>query len=388
LALGKAETTTPLPQFFRPFDHALKIYQRVGERVTLPPTPLRATMPAGAAPAFLRGSHPTGTPRLLPPADPPLQARDAIATYIGGASVGVVVVDRNYDIVAINLAARTMLQIHGVGVGSDFIHLLGPMGATFRGMIDAVLGGATAEPEVLLAQDPVTGLDRWLQISCYTERAAAAFGQTVGIVIADVTRYEARLHETERAATRADEVSERLKAVLAANDELSIMNADLRTYNEHLLINAEEAASANEEIETLNEEMQATNEELETLNEELQATVEELNTTNDELESRSADLERANSATQAQVDTSEARRRVLETALRRLAPLFAITDGDGNVSAASPDFPTAEGLSEVAGRWWQNEQEFEWRGNRYRVHARPLDEQDHALLLVTLQEIS
>jgi two-component system, chemotaxis family, CheB/CheR fusion protein len=37
--------------------------------------------------------------------------------------VGVVVVDRRYDIQAINPAARALLGIHGAAIGADFVHL-------------------------------------------------------------------------------------------------------------------------------------------------------------------------------------------------------------------------------------------------------------------------
>ena len=172
-------------------------------------------------------------------------------------------------------------------------------------------------------------------------------GETVGIVIVDVTRYERKLaeadaevkhlqYEAREQEQRAEELSARVKAMLNANDELTALNAELRTYNEQLLINAEESASSNEEVETLNEEMQATNEELETLNEELQATVEELNTTNDELEARSRELEQANATKQAEVERAEAQRTATALALGTLAPLCVVLNEQGELFYAGP----------------------------------------------------
>jgi two-component system, chemotaxis family, CheB/CheR fusion protein len=337
LVLGKAESTTPLPQFFKLINSALKIYEREGERVMLPPTRLKDTAPEAPLPAFLGNS--ARDARTMHNANELMHqpAQDIVAAYISASVIGVVVVDRNYDIIDINSAARAMLQIHGVGVGSDLIHLVPAAGAKLRSMIDAALAGESVEPAVVLAKDPVTGIDRWLQINCSSQRMMNSVNaETVGIIIVDVTRYERKIADAEADTTRAVELSTRIKGMLAANDELTAVNAELRTYNEQLLINAEEAASSNEEIETLNEEMQATNEELETLNEELQATVEELNTTNDELEARSQELEHANAAKQAQVEKAESERLALSFALANLAPPCAVLNSQGELCYIAP----------------------------------------------------
>ena len=398
LVLGKAESTTPLPQFFNIYNSSLKIYQREGERLMLPPTPLKDRAQAAPVPNFLRGAgmheHRSGH-RIENQVAP---SRDAVTAYIGGSAVGAVIVDRNYDIVAINSAARAMLQIHGVGVGSDLIHMLPSIGPTLRPMIDAVLMGETIEPAVVRSKDP--GIDRWLQITCYSERGTVStLGETVGIVIVDVTRYETKLQDAERAfrerdaaiteyESRIDEMTARLKAVLTANDELTSMNADLRTYNEQLLIDTEEAASANEEIETLNEEMQATNEELETLNEELQATVEELNTTNDELEARSTELERTNLEKEAQVERSESQRRAMVLALESLAPSSILVGSHGDVYAAPQNLQDVVAAISPAERWWLKPSTIRLSdGRTYRTSVRLLDGVATDLRLVTLEQV-
>ncbi len=396
LVLGKAESTTPVPQYFKLVNSALKIYEREGERVLLPPTRLKDTVQQAPLPTFLGNS--VRELRMMHNANEPTRApsQDVVAAYMNGSVIGVVVVDRNYDIIAINSAARAMLQIHGVGVGSDLIHLLPSMGAKLRTMIDAVLTGEAVEPAVLLAKDPVTGIDRWLQVYCSSQRVmGSSFGETVGVVIVDVTRYERRISDVEsdcsrmRAemqehVSRAEELSARVKAMLNANEELTAMNAELRTYNEQLLINAEEAASSNEEIETLNEEMQATNEELETLNEELQATVEELNTTNDELEARSAELEEANAVKQADVDKAEAERIALSLALNSMAPLCAVLNPKGDVYYIAP---AVSELTNGEGRkaWWREPSLLTMaNGTRYSTKIGRLD---GGLTLVTFEAV-
>lgn len=396
LVLGKAESTTPVPQYFKVVNAGLKIYEREGERVLLPPTRLRDTAHAPPLPTFLGNSARELRIMHSPNESSRAPSQDIVASYVNGSVIGVVVVDRNYDIVAINSAARAMLQIHGVGIGSDLIHLLPSMGGKIRAMIDTVLTGETVEPTVLLAKDPVTGIDRWLQVHCSTQRSpGTGFGDTVGLIIVDVTRYERKIFdvETEAArirvevqehATREKELSARIRGMLSANEELIAMNAELRTYNEQLLINAEEAASSNEEIETLNEEMQATNEELETLNEELQATVEELNTTNDELEARSAELEEANSAKQAEIDKAQAERRALSLALNNVAPLCAVVNTKGDVYYIAPAVAELT-KGEVDGAWWRESSVLTLsNGHRYSTKVGNLD---GGLTLVTFEPV-
>ena len=392
LVLGKAESTTPLPQLFKSTNAGLKIYEREGERLMLPTPRLKDTSPTGAfgvpreAMKDARTVH-----KVNDPPRPPTQ--DVVTAYINSWPVGVVVVDANYDILEINSAARAMFQIHGVGVGSDLIHLIPTEGDKLREMVDGVLSGEQVEIAVILVEDVVTGVDRWLQVYCSTQRPRGSpNGQTAGLVIVDVTRYERAIAEAKRdveqhtsnaeeQSGRAEQLSARVKAMLTANDELTLVNAELRTYNEQLLINAEEATSANEEIETLNEEMQATNEELETLNEELQATVEELNTTNDELEARSQELEQANAAKQAQIEKAEEQRRALSLALARLTPLSAVLDAHGDFYYLAPSLAElADG--DGANAWAKDTEVVLADGSRYRTKHGRLD---GGLTLVTFE---
>jgi two-component system, chemotaxis family, CheB/CheR fusion protein len=255
-----------------------------------------------------------------------------------------------------------MLEIHGVGVGEDLLHLVRNVDPqSLRTIIDTTFNNEPSPPREILVVDPAGGEERWLHVSTAADRALAVRGgDTVALFIVDVSSSVGHRRELERTsgeqekrmgelAARLDELGRRQRALLQANDQLTDANAELRSANEQLLISAEEAASANEEIETLNEEMQATNEELETLNEELQATVEELNTSNDELEARGDDLERLARTREEELVQVAAQRSAMASALETAAGPFVIVRSadeqavyaseqlDGSVFVGLPD---------------------------------------------------
>jgi two-component system CheB/CheR fusion protein len=341
LVLGKAESTTPLAQYFQQVNGVLKIYQRIGDRVLIPPTRFKEEPPptelrTGGAAAYGRN---TAAPARLPDFRP--SAAEIAGKFIFASPMGVVVVDRRYDIITLNAAARSMLQIHGVGIGDDLIHSShGIDREKVRNLIDAAFRGEMPE-----AVDIDVGGDvdtkRTVKVQCLYDPSAADQTEGVALILLDVTDDARRFNDVLKRSTeqakqiddltkRVQDLAQRQKTLLKANDDLTMANAELRTMNEQLLINAEEAASSHEEVETLNEEMQATTEELETLNEELQATVEELNTTNDELQSRSADLERASASREKQIAKLTRERNVLGKVLESEGGLVAVYDDDGS----------------------------------------------------------
>ncbi|HEX6123144.1 MAG TPA: CheR family methyltransferase, partial [Ktedonobacterales bacterium] len=122
LALGKAETTGQMSEFFAPRDKARKVYERHGERVLPPPTRGSLSIPLPPArPAF--GQRPP-TSAVIPTEQKEIQrVRLNSETLLLNLPVGVVVVDRRYDIQTINAAARSLLAIFGQAVGEDLIHL-------------------------------------------------------------------------------------------------------------------------------------------------------------------------------------------------------------------------------------------------------------------------
>jgi two-component system CheB/CheR fusion protein len=311
LVLGKSETTSPLPQYFASTQAALKIFRRQGDRLLIPAPTItegagarERASPRRVALGPIVASRRTFTADL--PA-PRWSLVDRLGSFLFESSIGVVVVDRNYDISTINQAARTMLGIHGQGIGEDLVHLAQVPSSELKGALDAAFRNeANGSSRQMAIPNVATSETRCIQIDCYADRTMSKEGKVEGVIVLVTDISATRRHLDDLAAQNSEykstleqlslqnsELKERQASLTEANDELTQANAELRSANEHLLISAEEAEAAAEEVETLNEEMQATSEELETLNEELQATVEELNTTNEELAARSNELEKA-----------------------------------------------------------------------------------------------
>lgn len=302
LALGKSETSNPLPHYFKVVDPGLRIFQRIGDRIAIPKAEIKTIAQRPSEGDRLR--------RRLDVHDSVAETRrtenEANGAFLMESSIGFVAIDRRYDISTINAAARQMLNIHGIAVGDDIVHLLPPdFSRPLRTIFDAALRGE--EPSVggeeLAVPSDDEGEPRYITLSAYPRHALAGREiEGANLLVVDVTELvkarhsmEARTREEHeevaRLRVRDERSRERQHNLLEANRQLALANNELRAQTDSLLISAEESTAATEEIETLNEEMQATNEELETLNEEFQATIEELNTTNDELEARSMELQ-------------------------------------------------------------------------------------------------
>jgi two-component system CheB/CheR fusion protein len=309
LVLGKAESTSPLPENFTMVQPRLKIFRRHGERVLIPPSRIRDAAPA-ALPA------PVGRPLLVGIERELARAHTRQLNLPTGSEradkvllelpIGVVVVDRNYDIQSINATARRLLGIHSPALGDDLVHLTyRPLADPLRDAIDAATREESRHVVHELGSFPDDpGNPRFFDMFAFLVRGQndrADPADLTVVLVDDVTERETRTRELDAARSAAesraqqlqellDESTRSVRELLSANEDLAIANSSLRSGNEELLVGNEEAQAAVEEIETLNEEQQATNEELETLNEELQATVEELNATNEDLQARSLEL--------------------------------------------------------------------------------------------------
>jgi two-component system, chemotaxis family, CheB/CheR fusion protein len=347
LVLGTAETTAPLPDYFAPVQPHLKVFRRQGGRIVVPlnkvsvpklaPSIVRelSLLPATAPlPAWLMPSESERASAIAGGTASGWQSRAAHAVLgeqILGLPLGVVVVDRNYDVQAINDAAYTLLEISRIAGGRDLLHLASRAPTRpFRAAIDAAFHAPSIQgraPAIILELTP--GEPRSLEVICYPHHQASQDTtpgdvDAVVILITDVTGIlqeqrsaadkasgEALTRSTiRRGRKRAGEPSapertvreehlERdlaqaltiVRDVNATIQELRDANQELRQENEQLRLREEEAQASSEEVKTLNEELQATNEELETINEELEATLEELRTTNDDLQARTKELE-------------------------------------------------------------------------------------------------
>jgi two-component system, chemotaxis family, CheB/CheR fusion protein len=340
LVLGQAETPSPFGAIFAPAHPQLKIYRRQARPVGARDVPL--VLPQA------RRARGRGT---TPPAEMGRATRQTLQVSSTAAServldtlpLGVVVVDRHYDIQHINAAVLRLFGIYRPASGADVIHLVQPaLAVPLHAAIDAAFAGTSPArvPEVV----PVslaTGEVRYLQIACYPQEPADTerLAQTVVILVHDVTEVELDRRARDEAEARYKEEFARLQAqmqhmaaanreLLAANAELQRSTAELRQATASSLQRTEEAAASTEEVTTLNEELQASNEELEELNQELQATIEELQTTNTEMQERSTDL-------QTLSGTLEAERAQLATILASVGDAVVVVDRAGTVVRAN-----------------------------------------------------
>lgn len=369
LALGNAETASPLARSFASVHPHFKIYRRQGERAIVPPA---------------RVSDPTPTVTLVPPTKPKAPqvqvaehaqgqeerprmrtSREALGNQVLGLPIGVVVINREYDVQVINSAAYRLLDISRAATGKDLLHLaLRVPTAPLRATIDAAFQTAPqfpdAKTEVIVETTHVE--PRALRITCLPQFGdSPASGEkhaaeSVMLLISDVTGAEGLGKASETPATQGrrsqgpvpvkqralrpveviaqltrqlDEAHAVIHELRMANEELQEKNLDLQRSNDELLVSQEEAQAASEEVKTLYEEMQATNEELETLNEEMEATVEELHTTNDDLQSRSVELQRMVEERERQRQVSERERARLSAILLSMADAILVVDSAG-----------------------------------------------------------
>jgi two-component system CheB/CheR fusion protein len=307
LVLGKSESTSPLPEQFVVVNARLKTYRRAGDRVLIPAARNRQapTVPRLSLPVARRAGW-TDLPALSREQAKVVTLTERAEQLLLRLPVGVIVVDRRYDVQLLNLTARDLLGIRGQAVAEDLIHLLDDrLAPRVKSSIDAALRGKAAAPFVVevASQSAEQDATRFVEIKAEPfaggeNRApvdwvlvlATDVTASVGAANSLATSTERQSKERTRAVDQAKTLAGANEELRSVNRDLTVANAELRTANEELLVASEEVQAATEEVETLNEELQATNEELETMNEELQATVEELNTTNDDLESRSQEL--------------------------------------------------------------------------------------------------
>ncbi len=361
LVLGKSETTSPLPEYFALEQSRLRVYRRQGERILIPPDTTTEGLPTLQQPVLARAAR-LGRERFLARGQQPQfsrperLARSHTDLALLQLRTGVVIIDEHYDIVSINVAARRLLEIHGPGVGEDFVHLIRTIPAErLLSLIDAARRGEIAREVVTV--HAVAAADETLSLELCCQRLPVegedAAPATVLVEIVDMTGFvqerdrmlgdlrgerdrlaaeRARLQaEAEHFSGLAREAQQQLVQVLADNDQLSRADGLLRTQNEELLVGAEEAQAAAEEVETLSEEQQASNEELETLNEELQATVEELHATNEDLQARSLEM-------QDLANAHEAARMRLSVLLSSMADAALAVDHEGHVVLTNAAF--------------------------------------------------
>lgn len=360
LVLGKAETVSPLPEYFSLDETRLKTYRRVGDRVLMPTSRIRDTMvgmstrvtPPRSIPYERRSTRAFRDQQALP-------VPDRAASILRSAPVGIIVVNEQYDIQMINPAARRLCGIHAEAVGEDLLHRIQHIPLMpLRSAVDAAFRGESVTmPVHVEPTETATGDSLDLQVHVHPETVADSEGSidSVTLTILDVSGIMSEQRRVDQDATRlrddlarvssqAERLAEANRALVHANEELTSSNAELRSVNDELLVANEEVQSATEEVETLNEELQATNEELETLNEELQATVEELNTTNDDLQARSLELQDLAISLEDQQRKSELERDRMQAILENLGSAVLVVDGRGESVLSNDAFRSMFGV--------------------------------------------
>lgn len=390
LVLGKAETASQMQASFTPSDEHLKIYRRTGDRV-LPPIsrlmpltarqatqeqlePRRAAGSIGTAMSAAR-LEPADTHRTQTADSGALRVNERLGRALLNARVGVVAVDRQYDIQIINDEATRLLGIYAPAVGNDLLHItrgipIAPLRAALDATLELLTHGAT-ERATTVTVPSVQGEPAFVQITCYPyvlkgDKGKGADRDTHGLLVfvsdatnlvrqqqaaaeiaarvqtdqtlahtgeqGDVTQHSLdQIEENARLRERIEQISALNQTLLQANRELFEANRELRDSSEVMAVGREEAQAGTEEIKTLNEELQATNEELVTVNEELEATVEELHTANDDLTSRSRELQRLAASLESQHQVSEAARAQLAAILLSMGDALMVVDAAGSI---------------------------------------------------------
>jgi two-component system CheB/CheR fusion protein len=272
--------------------------------------------------------------------------------------VGLVVIDRAYDIQHINTEARTLLGIYGPAIGDDFVHLANRLPSReLRATIDKAFReeGVARLAEIRIGNPGPAPSRHYIDLTCSPHTAAQGEPELMSILISDVTdRVVSRQkHDEEMAeqrqrleatvSTLAAEVqllTEANTEVLTANEELTSVNMQLRTANEEALIWTEQAVASSDAVETLNEEFQASNEELETVNEELQATVEELTTRSDQLAQMAT-------ARDEQWRAAEQARQDLELAFTAIPAAVLVVDSHGKPALSNQRYADIFGAADA-----------------------------------------
>ena len=105
--------------------------------------------------------------------------------------VGIIVVDRRYDIQSINATARRLLGIYHSAIGDDLIHVAhGVSQARLREAIDSAFrSGAPTGVDEFAVEDATSGEQFYVQITCHPQRAGEDDGaiESVMVILHDVT---------------------------------------------------------------------------------------------------------------------------------------------------------------------------------------------------------
>jgi len=264
--------------------------------------------------------------------------------------LGVVIIDRSYQLMTANLMARRLLGIHDAGEGQDFLHAAhGIPYEIVRTAIDTAFRDRKAITIAEIELGPQNANSgSFIALTVTPMPLDADTPDVAAISVSDVTpQVEVRRRLATIQAEHVALLQERSTAnhhLNEVNEKLLEVNERLQVSNDELILSHEELQSTIEEFETTNEELQASNEEMETTNEELQASNEELQTTNDEVVARTLELQKLTTV------LTDERTRLAE--MVELAPFYILVlrGPDLRVQAFNPPFSQLMNASQLQGQ--------------------------------------
>jgi len=275
--------------------------------------------------------------------------------------VGLVIVNRSYQIQFVNSSARRLLGIHRDALGEDLLHLVqnAPLRTLRNAITAAFLGETNVVPvQVGIAATAVTHLSD-LEITCIPDRSERPTAEIESVILAilDTSRFlgEIRARDIEGEENRtliaqlrsqAEQSSNAYAHLVETNEQLATLITELRGENEELLFSTESTEAAMEEVQMLNDEMQATNDELETLNEEFQATIEELNATNEAFRVRTVELQNLATSIDEQRRISEVNRDRLLAIFNGSPHALVVIGSNGETTLTNPSYQAYFGVDD------------------------------------------
>jgi two-component system CheB/CheR fusion protein len=284
LVLGKAEKV-PLPQaLYAPMSQDSNIYRCIGYALPGAQAPDRAQFrktPLSPAPVVER-TQPSEPNTPLPTFDPG-QTRSLYELLLRALPIGLVVIDRAYQVLTANGIARRWLGMRTTPDEVDFFHIIPSLPSnTVRNALETAFREqeTITLPEVEL--DVLAGGQvRFVSLAIAPIYLDTPLTELAVISLLDVTQQvQTRLYveslqaeqvqlvnELGAANTRLREVQ---KARLDAQQALHSTNEELALRQQKL----QEVEMNNEELRTRLEQLEATSEELKIMNEDLRATLE------------------------------------------------------------------------------------------------------------------
>ncbi|HEV8427988.1 MAG TPA: CheR family methyltransferase [Pyrinomonadaceae bacterium] len=302
LFLGKAETARPTKGTFELINKKWKIYRCLSGPLNLPirDSAFSAGTITNARREPRRGQISTSNPHASELTQPEIEIahlRRINETIMRYTAAAVVIIDRSYRILTINVAARRLLSVRDLAYDQDFLHSIRglPYHDVRRAIDTSFREHTSVNLEEIQLDHSSEGSGRYVNLTItnmHVEQGSPELAVITAIDVTEQVQLKQRLDTTQQEhGALVTELNVANKRFSTMNKELQDANEELQAANEELMLTQEELQATNEEFEATNEELQATNEELETNNEELQATNEELQTTNDELTSRTAELQ-------------------------------------------------------------------------------------------------